>query len=87
VYYQDRLAGFIEDSRVDNFWTYGRWRPVPGAEIVTLFAQAVEAGEEPMVRLHESPGRADAYAMRMDDGILEVRAAFPAGGTSPGTSP
>ncbi|MBG0831833.1 hypothetical protein HS041_29380 [Planomonospora sp. ID67723] len=70
MYYRQQLVGFIEDSKVDNFRTYGRWRPVASAW-TAVFLEAVRAETEPVVELFET-GKAAGYVTVLDDGEIEV---------------
>ncbi|MBB2914738.1 hypothetical protein FHS43_006050 [Streptosporangium becharense] len=70
VYYRQRLVGFIEDSKVDNFRTYGRWRPIASAR-TAVFLRAVGAGAEPTVAFSET-GKPTGYVTGLDGGEIEV---------------
>ncbi|GIH97628.1 WD40 repeat domain-containing protein [Planobispora siamensis] len=70
VYYRKQLVGFIEDSTVDNFRTYGRWRAV-ASEQTTLFLRAVAATAEPTIGVGEA-GRLPGYVTGIEDGWIEV---------------
>ncbi|GIH80051.1 hypothetical protein [Planobispora longispora] len=70
VHYRKQLVGFIEDSTVDNFRTYGRWRAV-ASEQTTLFLRAVAAEAEPAIGMGEA-GQVPGYVTGIDDGWIEV---------------
>ncbi|GIH91782.1 hypothetical protein ACFFMN_28980 [Planobispora siamensis] len=70
VYHRRRLVGFIEDSKVDDFRTYGRWRSA-ACEQTTVFLLAVDAEAEPEVGLGPE-GKAAGYVTGIDDGWIEV---------------
>ncbi|GII05357.1 hypothetical protein [Planobispora takensis] len=70
VYYRKQLVGFIEDSAVDNFRTYGRWRAV-ASEQATLFLRAVAATEEPVIGVGQA-GQIPGYVTGIEDGWIEI---------------